>query len=238
MTHIRSAGHRLIRLRKKTTEIINSPSTTATMEALMRFRRLLVRKWYDAGRGCRDGTGQPELEPGRTNHGDGEPAQKRLHHVVHAWGRCDLALESRPVLQRRVAPFKTPDGQFEVFINNISATDPNGFPSITGSLTIDNLKGGEGSLFVDIKQAYVPNAIFNTFCYDGAALVGSFTESAPHGNNVVGVGIVGGERFRRSRRLTSQELRIQPLHRLFPFAQPEVIRGSSHIQLCSGISGR
>jgi hypothetical protein len=89
--------------------------------------------------------------------------------------------------------FKTPDGQFEIFINNISAADPNGFPSLTGSLSVVNLAGGSGSLFMDYKQFFVPNAIFNNGCFDGAVLSGSFTESAAHGNNVVGVGIVGGQ---------------------------------------------
>jgi hypothetical protein len=89
--------------------------------------------------------------------------------------------------------FKTPDGQFEIFINNISAADPSGFPSLAGSLSVVNLAGGTASLFMDYKQFFVPNAIFNNGCFDGAALVGSFTESAMHGNNVVGVGIIGGQ---------------------------------------------
>jgi hypothetical protein len=37
----------------------------------------------------------------------------------------------------------------------------------------------------------VPNAIFARGCFDGAALVGSFTEGAPHGDNVVGTLLVG-----------------------------------------------
>ena len=196
MTHIRSAGHRLIRLRKKTTEIINSPSTTATMEALMRFRRLLVRKWYVAlAVVAATELGSPNLSrAGQITVTENLPRSGFTTSFTLGAG-VTSPLSPGQSYSVGFAPFKTPDGQFEVFINNISATDPNGFPSITGSLTIDNLKGGEGSLFVDIKQAYVPNAIFNTFCYDGAALVGSFTESAPHGNNVVGVGIVGGGAF-------------------------------------------
>jgi hypothetical protein len=91
-----------------------------------------------------------------------------------------------------IPAFTTPDGRFEFFINNISAANPNGFPSITGTMTVENVNGGLGSLFVDVKQFYVPNRIFNNGCFDGAALVGTFTESRSHGNNVVGVGIIGG----------------------------------------------
>jgi hypothetical protein len=92
-----------------------------------------------------------------------------------------------------IPAFTTPDGRFEFFINSIAASDPNGFPSITGSMTVENVLGGQGSLFLDDKQFFVPNAIFNNGCFGGAALVGSFTETSPHGNNVVGVGIVAGQ---------------------------------------------
>jgi hypothetical protein len=48
-------------------------------------------------------------------------------------------------------------------------------------------------LFMDIKQNYVPNPIFNRFCYDAAGLTGTFTELAgPHGNDVFGDGFIGG----------------------------------------------
>jgi hypothetical protein len=88
---------------------------------------------------------------------------------------------------------QTPDGHFLFIFNNITASDPNGFPSFSGSLTLVNLTGGEGILFLDFKQAFVPNPIFNAGCIDDVGLIGNFTESAPHGNGVFGVGYVGGE---------------------------------------------
>jgi hypothetical protein len=86
----------------------------------------------------------------------------------------------------------TTDGRFEFIFSNVSAADPNGFPTISGSMTLVNLLGGQGSLFLDFKQAFVPNPIFNFGCYDGVGLSGTFTETAVHGNNVFGVGLVGG----------------------------------------------
>ncbi len=159
----------------------------------MRFRRLLVGKWYvTLAVAAATELGNPNASrAGQITVTENLPNSGFTQSYMLGAG-VNTPLSPGQSYSVGFAPFKTPDGQFEVFINNISASDPTGFPSITGAMTIDNVKGGEGSLFVDIKQAYVPNAIFNTFCYDGAALVGSFTESAPHGNNVVGVGIVGG----------------------------------------------
>jgi hypothetical protein len=86
----------------------------------------------------------------------------------------------------------TTDGRFEFIFSNVSAADPNGFPTLSGSMTVVDLMGGQGSLFMDFKQAYVPNPIFNNGCFDAVGLVGTFTETAVHGNNVFGVGLVGG----------------------------------------------
>ena len=91
-----------------------------------------------------------------------------------------------------IPSIETGDGRFRFIFNDISAADPNGFPTLTGQMTLVNLVGGQGSLFLDFKQAFVPNPIFNNGCFDATALVGTFTESSVHGNNVVGVGLVGG----------------------------------------------
>ncbi len=48
-----------------------------------------------------------------------------------------------------IPAFTTPDGRFEFFINNISAADTKGFPSLTGSLSVVDVNGGQGSLFLD-----------------------------------------------------------------------------------------
>ncbi len=89
-----------------------------------------------------------------------------------------------------IPSIETADGRFRFVFNDISAADPKGFPTLTGSMTLVNLDGGQGSLFLDFKQLFVPSPIFNNGCFDTTALVGTFTESSVHGNNVVGVGLV------------------------------------------------
>ena len=91
-----------------------------------------------------------------------------------------------------IPSIQTADGRFLFVFNSISAADPNGFPTLSGTMTLFDVNGGQGSLFLDFKQAFVPNRIFNNGCFDATALVGSFTESSAHGDNVVGVGLVGG----------------------------------------------
>ena len=100
----------------------------------------------------------------------------------------------------------TTDGRFEFIFSNISAADPNGFPTISGSMTLVNLLGGQGSLFLDFKQAYVPNPIFNNGCYDGVDLSGTFTETATPREQRLRRGLHRGRgRGQASRRATPME---------------------------------
>jgi hypothetical protein len=86
----------------------------------------------------------------------------------------------------------TPDGQFKLSFDSITASNPMGVPNIGASMTITDELGGAGSVYVQITQSYTPSSIFAAGCYDGEFLGGSFAESASHGDSVVGTAIVGG----------------------------------------------
>jgi len=96
--------------------------------------------------------------------------------------------ESYGPLQVRI---NTPDGRFTLDYF-IGATDNFGIPGLTVTGTVFNNLGGQGSLVVGFDQRYDPGRIFANGCLDGAALVGSFTEPAIHGNNIVGQAAVAG----------------------------------------------
>jgi hypothetical protein len=85
----------------------------------------------------------------------------------------------------------TPDGRFTLDYF-IGAADNFGIPGLTVTGTVFNNMGGQGSLVVGLDQRYDPSRIFANGCLDGAALVGTFTEPAVHGNNIVGQAAVGG----------------------------------------------
>jgi hypothetical protein len=77
----------------------------------------------------------------------------------------------------------TPDGRFTLDYF-IGASDNFGIPGLTVTGTVFNNLGGQGSLVVGFDQRYDPSRIFANGCLDGAALVGTFTEPAVHGNNI------------------------------------------------------
>jgi PEP-CTERM motif len=85
----------------------------------------------------------------------------------------------------------TPDGRFTLDYF-IGASDNFGIPGLTVTGDVFNNLGGQGSLVVGFDQRYDPSRIFANGCLDGAALVGTFTEPAVHGNNIVGQASVGG----------------------------------------------
>ncbi len=85
----------------------------------------------------------------------------------------------------------TPDGRFTLDYF-IGATDNFGIPGLTVTGTVFNNMGGEGSLVVAFDQRYDPSRIFANGSLDEAALVGTFTEPAVHGNNIVGQAAVDG----------------------------------------------
>jgi hypothetical protein len=86
----------------------------------------------------------------------------------------------------------TPDGHFKIIINNIRASNPNGFPGLSGQIVVDNVTGGAGSIFMDVEQNYSTNVALRAGCIDGAVLTGTFTETRIEGNNVIGQGFDGG----------------------------------------------
>jgi hypothetical protein len=86
----------------------------------------------------------------------------------------------------------TPDNQFKLSFDSISASNPMGVPDIGATMTVTDTLGGAGSVYVQITQSYIPSPIFAAGCLDGEFLGGSFTESAPHGDDVVGTALVGG----------------------------------------------
>ena len=85
-------------------------------------------------------------------------------------GSANVALTPGSSYSGPLPTITTPDGRFEFIFSNVSAADPNGFPTLSGSMTVVNLMGGQGSLFMDFKQAFVPNPIFNNGCFDGVGL--------------------------------------------------------------------